>query len=113
MLVWSDRTELARPRGATPGPTMPSQVVLICEPTVPWFHASVPGGTLKHDVPQLAEPPYSQKSVFPNRTVVGVRFGSAVTICRILSSTGSARELVRCTALPVARSLPVTVAAAR
>ena len=35
LVEWSDQTELSMPRCATPGPTMPSQVVLICGLTSP------------------------------------------------------------------------------
>ena len=45
--VWSDQIELSMPWWATPGPTRPTQVVLICSATVPWFHASPPVGSLK------------------------------------------------------------------
>ena len=69
---------------------MPSQVVLICGEMVPWFHASPPAGSLKHDLPQLAGPLDSQKLGLPNISIVGVRLGSPVTMCRIPISTGSA-----------------------
>ncbi len=70
---------------------MPSQVVLICGLTVPWFQASVPAGSVKQEDPQLALPLLSQKSLFPNSTSDGVRLGSPVTMCSNFSSTGSAR----------------------
>ena len=70
---------------------MPTQVVLICAATVPWFHASVPLGWVKHDLPHEALPLVSQKLALPNITIDGVRLGSPVIMCRIFSSTGSAR----------------------
>src|SRR5215470_10370082 len=112
MLVWSDQTELPVPRCATPGPTMPSQVVLIWEPTSPWFHASV-GSSPKQDLPHVALPLDRKKSVLAKSITVGVRLGSPVIMCRIFSSTGSARYLVSQTVCPVTRSLPVSLAAAR
>jgi hypothetical protein len=68
----------------------PEQVVLISGATSPWFHASCPAGSLTQDVPQLAEPLLSQKSVFPKSATVPVRLGSPVIMCRIFISTGSA-----------------------
>jgi hypothetical protein len=60
MSVWSDQIALLTPELATPGPTRPSQVVLISGATSPWFHASPPLGSLKHELPQLAGPLLSQ-----------------------------------------------------
>src|SRR5258708_25926357 len=94
MLVWSDQTELSMPRCATPGPAIPTQVVLICSDAVPWFHASPPLGSLKHDFPHEAFPLDSQKLSLPNSTSDGVRFGAPVTMSRSFTSTGAAGQLL-------------------
>lgn len=44
--------------------------MLISGATSPWFHASWPLGSLKHDVPQLEDPLLSQKSGLANRANV-------------------------------------------
>jgi hypothetical protein len=91
MSVWSDQIALLTPVRATPGPTRPSQVVLISGATSPWFQASCPLGSLTHELPHLAGPLLSQKSGLANRANVPVRFGSPVIMCRMFISTGSAR----------------------
>ena len=93
MSVWSDQSELLTPWAWTLGPTRPSQVVLICGATSPWFHASPPDGSqtsavLAQDEGRLLS---SQKSGLANSASVAVRFGSPVIMCRFFISTGSAR----------------------
>src|SRR5207247_3756662 len=85
---------------STPGPTQPTHVVAISGWTPPWFHANVwllltvfgRNTQLSRLLPAhgVVDEALRKKSPCANGVKVGVRAGSAVTMCRIFSSTGSA-----------------------
>ena len=75
-----------------PGPTMPTHVFPISCWMSPWFHAKA---ELTHSgTPVHGFDVWKKKSGLPNIVNVGVRFGSALTMCSACSSTGSARACV-------------------
>src|SRR5438094_5786140 len=85
----------------TPGPTYPTQVEAISSWMSPWFQANVwfdGGGIDAHaawvaQVAGVAEAKKNQ-SGSAKSVNVGVRNGSAVTMCSVFSSTGSANATV-------------------
>src|SRR5438874_218430 len=101
--VWSVHVVESTPLLSTPGPTIPSQVLPISSWKSPWFHAK-PGLT-QGFAPQLGVNPDAvmKKSALPNSVNVGVRCGSAVSMCSAFSSTGSAKAWATCTTCPLLR----------
>src|SRR5438270_9982978 len=91
-LVWSVHVEESIPPCATPGPTMPTQVVPISGWISPWSHANF--GKTHGFPPQLVGVVWKKKSGLANHVKVGVRLGSVLIMWRACSSTGSASAAV-------------------
>ena len=81
---------------------MPTHVLPISCWMSPWFQAN-PGST-HSATPVHGFDVWKKKSGLPNIVNVGVRFGSALIMCSVFSSTGSASACVSgtvCTAPPL------------
>ena len=63
---------------------MPTQVFPISCWMSPWFHAKP--GDAQVATPEHGFDSWKKKSGFPNIVNVGVRFGSALTMCSVCSS---------------------------
>src|SRR5206468_6678755 len=79
--VWSVHVLESTPLTATPGPTRPAHVLPISSWMSPWFQAK-PGAT--HGLPPHVgfDPAVKKMSGLPKSVNVGVRTGSALTMCR-------------------------------
>ena len=92
------------PRSRRPGPTRPAQVLPISCWTSPWFQAKLgtdAGGAARTGPAcRTTVRGREEEVVVPNRVNVGVRFGSALTMCSACSSTGSAMLTVSGTGWP-------------
>ena len=84
---------------------MPSQVVAISGWMPPWFHANVAVGgvvgTVMHGEVQFGAAANRNQSGCANIVSVGVRCGSAVTMCSAFIPTGSASAAVMSSVCPV------------
>ena len=91
--VWSVHVFASTPCAAIPGPTTPAQVLPISSWTSPWFQAK-PGATQGFPPHVGFEPAVKKMSGLPKSVKVGVRAGSALTMCRICICTESASATV-------------------